>query len=550
MSRGLRPLALVGGVVLACLAPGATALAHASLDDSSPASGAVVATSPDELVLGFDEAVTLDLGGVELSDADGELIEIPAGDVSSEDPSTVTVANLPELEAGVYVVVWQVSSSDGHPARGAFTFQVGTASGAVDSDTLVASALAGRATDTAVSWTLGVARFVAFLGVTVLFGAVAVHMLGGDLRRRRATEQTSDESARLPRHAARVLWWVAWSFAVVGSVAVFVLQGPYLSGGSLADTLDLSLWDDIAGTRLGAAVLVRLALLAISAVLFTRVARGDRTPNPVRLAVWSMVGVAVVVTFSLTGHPSAASPALVGVVVDVLHLAAVAAWIGGLAALLVAADPVERTVRRFSAMATVAVPVIVVTGVVQTWNLAEGIDELTSIAWGRALLVKVSLVVLLVTLGGISRWLLRQDGVSAVRRLVVSELAIGAVVLAVTAGLVATPPTAPPESQVFSATLVQGSLIADVSLTPGRVGSNELHVVFSPPGGTLQPVVSVEARLRSADLPAVPVVLTADGPNHYLGSVQIPSAGEWTLDLEVEPQDNQTVLLSTAIPIP
>lgn len=549
MSRRLRPLALVGGVVLACVAPGATALAHASLDDSSPASGAVVVTSPSELVLGFDEAVTLDLGGVELSDADGDPIEIPTGEVSSQDPATVTVPNLPELEAGVYVVVWQVSSSDGHPARGAFTFQVGTAAGVVDGDSLVASALAGRATDTAVSWTLGLARFVAFLGVTVLFGAVAVHLLGGDLRRR-DSDATSDERAGIPRHAARVLWWVAWSYAVVGSVAVFVLQGPYLSGGSLADAVDVALWDDVARTRLGTAVLVRLALLAVSAVLFTRVARPHDTPHHLRLAVWTTVGIAVVVTFSLTGHPSAASPALVGVVVDVLHLAAVAAWLGGLAALLVATEPVERTVRRFSAMATVAVPIIVVTGVVQTWNLAEGLDELTSVAWGRALLVKVSLVVLLVTLGAISRWLLRHEGATAIRHLVVSELAIGAVVLGVTAGLVATPPNPPPASQVFSATLAQGNLIADVSLTPGRVGANEMHIVFSPPGGTLQPVVSVEARLRSADLPAVPVVLEPDGPNHYLGSVQIPSAGEWTLDLEVEPQNNQTVLLSTAIPIP
>lgn len=519
-------LAALGAAVLV-VAPATPALAHASLESSSPASGAVETTAPTELVLEFDEAVALDLGGVELTDAAGTAIDIPDARTVEGDPSTVTVTDLPDLAPGVYVVVWQVSSSDGHPARGAFTFQVGTASGGVDGEALIASALAGRGADTSVSWTLGIARFVAFAGVAVLLGAVTFHLLTGQSAARRA---------------ARALWWTAWSTAVVGSAAVFVLQGPYLNGGTLVDAFDPGLWADVAGTRLGTGVLVRLAFLALAGVLVHRQGRPA--------VAWETVGIGIVLTFSLTGHPSASSPAAVAVLVDAVHFAAVSLWLGGLAGLLVASPPIDQGARRFSTVATVAVPVIVVTGVWQTLNLVPDLGDLTDTTWGRSLLVKLCLVVVLVTLGGASRWLLRHDGPGAIRRLVVAELATGALVLGVTAGLVATPPTPPPVSEVFTATLAQGGLIADVSVTPGRVGGNEMHIVFSPPGGSLQPVVSVEARLRSADLPPVPVVLLDDGPNHFRGSLQIPSAGEWTLDLEVEPEENQTVLLSTDIAIP
>jgi copper transport protein len=528
-----RIVAALGGIAIAVLSPAGDALAHASLDGSSPSSGAVVSESPDQLVLEFDEAVTLDLGGIELADSDGAGIDIPNGVVDRGRPSIVTVEGVPALGDGVYVVVWSVSSSDGHPARGAFTFRVGRAGDSLDDEALIASALAGRGAGPAVSWVLGAGRFIAFGGAVLLIGAVVVHLLSGDVR---------------PRRRARALWWSAWVAGAAGTALVFVLQGPYLSGGSLADAFDPSLWPDVADTRVGRALLARLIVFGVVLVWLRRA-----TSVPPTWWWWSLWSLVLVATFSVAGHPSAASPAALGVALDAVHLVGVSLWLGGLAGVLVASPPAERVTLRFSSLATVAVPVIVVTGGWQTWHLLGGIDDfadLTATDWGRTLLAKLALVVVLVTLGAISRWLIRADGPGAVRRLVVTELVVGGLVLALTAGLVATPPTPPPASQVFSITLVQGSLLADVSLTPGRVGSNEIHVVFTPPGGSLQPVRSVEARLRSPDLPAVPVLLTEDGPNHYIGDVQIPRAGDWILDLEVEPQPNSTVLLSTPVTIP
>lgn len=530
MRRLIVAAAAVAAVVLGV--PVGSASAHAGLDESIPASGAVLTTSPTELVLDFDEPVEASLGGVDLTTSDGAPIGIGPAEPTPGDASRLVVADVPALTDGVYVVVWQVTSADGHPARGAFTFQVGTASSGVDTDALIDEALAGGGASAAVTWIFGAARALAFAGVTVLIGSVLLQSLVGGA----------------PGRRLRRTWTIALAMLGVGSVGVFTLQGAYVTGGGLSDVVDPGLWADVAGTRLGTAVLVRLALVVGVAVLLRR-----STPA---VPVWSLVSLALVATFSTTGHPSATSPAALAVAVDMVHLASVSVWLGGLVWLLVRdrAEPDGDQVAalRFSRLATVAMPVIVVSGGWQTWLLLDSLSDLTETDWGRALLVKVAIVVVLVTLGGVSRWLLRHDGATEIRRLVISEVAIGAIVLGVTAGLVATPPVPPVPASAFTVTMAQGSLIADVSVGPGRVGSNEIHIVLSPPGGTLQAVVSAEARisLPAENLPAVPVALTPDGPNHYIGTMQIPQAGDWKLDLIVEPQENASVLLSTTLPIP
>jgi copper transport protein len=163
----------------------------------------------------------------------------------------------------------------------------------------------------------------------------------------------------------------------------------------------------------------------------------------------------------------------------------------------------------------------------------------------------VAIVVVLVSLGGVTRWLLRADGPGSLRRTVVAEALIGIVVLGVTAGLVATPPESAAEARPFTATIVQAGVLADVTLYPAAVGANEVHLVFSPPGGTLAPILSTEARmsLAGSDLPPVPVDLAVVGPNHWTGVVQLPYAGDWTLEIVAEPEEDVQVLLSTSVPV-
>jgi copper transport protein len=105
---------------------------------------------------------------------------------------------------------------------------------------------------------------------------------------------------------------------------------------------------------------------------------------------------------------------------------------------------------------------------------------------------------------------------------------------------------------VFTATLTANGVIADVTVTPGRVGQNEVHLVITPPGGSIDAVVSttVQAELPSAGTGPVAAVLQAIGPNHYTGTIDLSQPGEWTLQIIVEPSAGQSVALSSVLSIP
>ena len=106
-------------------------------------------------------------------------------------------------------------------------------------------------------------------------------------------------------------------------------------------------------------------------------------------------------------------------------------------------------------------------------------------------------------------------------------------------------------STTFSATQIQGEIVADFSVLPTRVGASEIHVYLTPPGGSLKPVASVKMSftLPSRDIPAIPVDLIEIGPNHWSGVMQFPYAGEWSMETRVQPKPNSTLLYTASVRI-
>jgi copper resistance protein D len=142
-----------------------------------------------------------------------------------------------------------------------------------------------------------------------------------------------------------------------------------------------------------------------------------------------------------------------------VHLIAAAAWVGGLLplALMLAAAGASATVAhapslRFSAYGIVAVGVLLLTGAINTWYLAGSIRALTETDYGRLLLVKIVLFLVMLALATVNRlWLTPALTVNAserparralwqLHRNIVIEIGAGAVILAVVAVLGVTPP--------------------------------------------------------------------------------------------------------------
>src|SRR5260370_16138200 len=191
-----------------------------------------------------------------------------------------------------------------------------------------------------------------------------------------------------------------WEVAALSTVLILVTEAATESGGSLQGGLSPRTVGPVLHSPFGTAWLIRIVLLAALFFVVRKLGPAG-TPVPGRsvgamaadqilyeapttlgLEPWRRVGLAgvllaggVVVTPAFWGHAATTSPRLASLVADVPHLLAVSAWMGGLACLLLVvpaalrhaemdakASGLAATVPRFSAIALVAVAILVASG--------------------------------------------------------------------------------------------------------------------------------------------------------------------------------------------
>lgn len=508
-------------VVVASLWFAAPAGAHASLESSTPGAFAVLETSPPELRLRFSEPPQTGFTTLRLVDADTREQPLGALSVDPDDARTVT-ASVGELSPGWYAVVWSVVSVDGHRVSGSFAFSVGVAGAGTARDLLerLASQQGG---DPVLDALVIAVRVWGFVGLALLLG-------GGWVRH--GTGAGRHAPARLDQ-----MVWLGWGWTAAATVALFPLLAAQATGGLLSDVVDVSRWADLVDGRQGRALVARIVVLGLAAWLVARGPRGRqrRSWHPTAAAV----GLALALTHTVGGHASVARWAWLAVVVAAVHLASVTGWLGAVATLAVGGRHWQRgpeeAVTVVAPLARAAAPLAVVTGVAVTSMVGPSPGELLDTHWGRLLVAKVVLVTMLVAVGAaLGRWAQRSP--TRRLRLLSAELALGGVTLVVAGVLISTPPTTPAVIEPVTTTMVQAGVLAEITITPARVGVNELHLIMSPPGGSLQPVGRVSARLIPVgrDLPPFGVDVAVAGVNHWTAPLQFPYAGRWELEIVAE----------------
>ncbi|MET9370795.1 copper resistance protein CopC [Streptomyces griseoflavus] len=383
----------VTGALLAGAAP---ASAHAALTGSDPGQGAVVDTAPTQVSLTFSEPVAVSDDAVRVLDPKGTRVD--KGDPADTSGNTYTVRLLSGLPDGTYTVAYQVVSADSHPVAGAFTFSIGA-----PSETSVSVSAQGS-DDGPVGWLYGFGRYVSYAGFVVMAGGAAFVLAcwsrGSGVR------------------AVQRLVVSGWMALTAATLGLLLLRGSYTTSGEVGDIFDLSLLGDVLQTKTGAALISRLLLLA-AAALFIAVLFGshdERDDQEKRdltfgLAIGgTVVAAGLAASWAMSEHASQGLQPGIAMPVDVVHLLAVAAWLGGLTALLVALfrapaeTPVDRdAVRRFSRLAFGSVIAVVVTGVYQSWRQLGSWSAFTDTRYGQLLLAKLGLVAVLVGVASVSR---------------------------------------------------------------------------------------------------------------------------------------------------
>ncbi|MEU6353781.1 copper resistance protein CopC [Streptomyces sp. NPDC047072] len=514
---------LLGTLLVLLLGGAGTASAHAALKSTDPGDGTVLKSAPRDLTLTFTESVGLLDDSFRVLDPKGKRLDIGDAGHGPGGSDTATVSLPAKLAQGTYTVAWRVVSADSHPVSGAFTFSVGKASPAP-----VAIATAPTE-DPATASLYNMARYLAYLAAALLIGTAVFLTVCGP-----------PEPQRLSR-----LLWAGWGALLGSSLFLLVLRAPYETGTGPSSAFSASGFERTLTGRPGLALLARLALLLVAALFVVRLLRREPLTRAWR-ALGAVLAVGLALTWAAAEHASAGIQVPVAMTSAVLHVLAMAVWLGGLAALLTtlyraSAEIPATVVTRFSRLAFTSVTVLVATGVYQSWRGLGSWNALTDTTYGRLLTVKLLAVTLLVAVAGLSRrWTgrlatvdaevavaekvpvpvpVRVGGAAAseapasevpvsaggssasrrgLRRSVLAEVAVGIVVLVLSTVLSGTLPGRAAAEAAAAPPAAAGLPAASVTMVPFRVGNNGGKVqVTLDPGRTGQN--SVEAVVFGPD---------------------------------------------------
>jgi copper transport protein len=521
------------------------------LESTTPERGASLDAAPPEVVFRFSEAVEIAFGAVRVYDAGGEQVQEGDAYHPDGDSRAVAVKLRDGLPDGGYTATYRVVSADSHPINGGFVFGVGEgASSAATVGELLEGSSAGPVTS------------VAFTAVRALqFGAIAL-AVGGfvvlllvwlpALAALRAPDAAWD--------AAGAAFAARWRRAMLGAAAaglVASLLGLVLQAATAAGT---SFWDalgdvtEVLDTRFGTVWGIGvLAWLLAGALVAVPRAGAWRAALALPL-LW------LVLLPGLSGHAGVQEPVAVLLPANVLHVIAASAWIGGIAMLVLALpaatrrlEPPDRTrtlygaVGRFSTVALVSVAALLIGGILQALLELDALDDLVDTAYGRAILVKSALVVVLLGAG----WRNRQRTLPALRRaagdggapgragLVLrrtlrAEVALGVAALVATGALAGYSPSGATASGPYSASADLGPARAELTVEPALAGPNEVHLYFFDRADGTQwddtQELTVTAELPEHDIAPIELTARKAGPGHYLISgAPLSPAGDWRL---------------------
>jgi methionine-rich copper-binding protein CopC/putative copper export protein/mono/diheme cytochrome c family protein len=544
----------------------ASATAHAELIASDPVANATLPAAPGTLTLTFNETIDAPSAAVTLLTAQQAVVP-GLGPLSLDATGTTTSVRLPTLDPGTYAVSYQVTSAvDGHVTSGSFSFLI--------DPTGTAAPPAAESSSTSLSSGLEVvaARWLALAATLALAGIVIFWLFSA----RPALAATAESEVAAP--------WGAICLAAVASLLGLVLYLTLAARPIVAATHGAhATWFplDFAGPfgwtpfaiAMRVAMLGALAAFVLAASQWVAHDEARRANRRAPLAAdrdWLAVMLAAAILtlagMSFAGHAAALGGPLLAIV-DLVHLLAVAAWIGTLAGLFLfvarARSAVAMALRRHSRLALAAAPVVVLSGLANSPLVLGSSRELVASGYGNLLVSKALLFSAAVAIGAVNFILVRSGSVRRSLRLVGAELVIGTVAVLAAAGLVSGQPAANrqpvPVSRAMGTIHLYGeaggsSVHTAVNLpTPGsqryqvgvadpatghpRTDVHGVDIVFTPPGGS-----ALAPRRVKLNQGADPSVWGVQGD-------YTPVVGEWRLEVIVRRVDERDESVRFDLPV-
>lgn len=375
------------------------------------------------------------------------------------------------------------------------------------------------------------------------------------------------------RERTNLLVWVALALAVLTGAMWLIWLAANILGESLTDVcLHGGAWSVLADTRFGWICCLRLALAIVLGLLLLVPAQ----------RVWLVAVAAGFLALPAFASHAGATPGVRGdahVVSDALHLLSAGAWLGGLPAFVTLLwityrrrkpgwnDFTIEVTRRFSGLAALSVGALLITGIVNSWNLLGGPRDLWTTDYGRLVGFKIVLLVAMIAIATANKLHLTprlpaRVALGKLQRNSLAEIAIGLCVLVLVGYLGRLEPTAhihpataliPPDAAFTHIHMPEA--MADVTVSPGRAGRSSMTIRVSREDFT--PFAAKDVRIF-LDPPGASAN-SADSFNGHgkqqpdgtwtVSDIALARPGVWTVRVIVIAQSGETIVLDAPIVI-
>jgi copper resistance protein D len=370
--------------------------------------------------------------------------------------------------------------------------------------------------------------------------------------------------------------WIALAAAIVSGAGWLALLAADIYGASIvAVCLHGGVWSVLTDTRFGLVWTARLALALLLGVLMLRPAA--RIVSIVQLCA----GACLLGLLAFVGH-AGATPGPAGEVhlaSDIVHLAAAGAWLGGLPALAIllshsrgAGGPawtpiVVRTTDRFSMLGIFCVAALLLSGLINSWNLLGGPRDLIATDYGRLVLLKIMLFTATVGIAAVNRFDLKprlaEAGVMrTLERNSLAETGLGVCVILFVGALGTMPPPGHGHEHpaVYSEIPAGAAFVhihseqgmADVTISPGRPGNARATIRLWNDDLTPLTAQHVTVTLTGPGAGSKPTTYTAyraADDKWTIEGIELSQPGNWAVVVDVLIRPSNRIVLDAPIVI-
>lgn len=504
--------------------------AHAYIKKSTPLENETVKKAPSEVTIKFDESIQPAFHSIQVFDSNGSRVDQKNGRIDPKQPSILKSELKKNLPNGSYRIKWKVVSSDGHPVEGVIPFQIGD-------EGEYSTSLHKETRGYIPKADLIVLRWLQYISNACYVGLIFFYLLVMPKKIREL--QSVDKKFRK-------LISMSLTLLILSILLSLPLQATIESGTPWSEVFSFSLLENIlTNTSYGHSWLIQVAILITLALLTTFLGMAERTKGIILWACFCL-GIAVLWTKSLTSHAAAQSNQLLTITIDFLHLFAASIWMGSLICFVGLLSLRKNTdlkhdylkmIKKFSKWGLILVLLLTFTGIYGSLLYIPNLSALYQTNYGRVLLCKVSLFVLMVLFASVNFYKGKKGNAKGLGVSLKGELLIGLIILILSVVLTNLPTAMQSPGPFKETNFVNQGVQVTLRATPNIIGVNLFEVTLKDQAG--RPIKDIEQlqltfTMLEMDMgkETVSLAKTADGKYEVKG-LHFSMAGKWNVHVHV-----------------